>query len=263
MKTKLFFIAIATISLGLFSCSSGNSKKSEEKKVETSDNSRNSLDWNGTYTGTVPCADCQGIFTIVTLNKDNTYTLSMKYLGKSGEYFDSHGNFTWNDAGSSITFEGINDNEGFKMYQVGENKLTMLDIQGNIITGSLADKYILKKVKDDIVEKYWKLKELNGEEIKWAGIEGREPHIILKIDENRVAGSGGCNNIMGTYEIKENDKITFSRMASTMMACPDMKTESAFLKSIETIDNYVIKGDNLILRDINNNDIAKFEVVYL
>ncbi len=31
--------------------------------MSTGDNSQNSLDWPGTYTGTLPCADCEGIKT--------------------------------------------------------------------------------------------------------------------------------------------------------------------------------------------------------
>ena len=31
--------------------------------VSASDNSQNSLDWEGTYKGIIPCADCEGIKT--------------------------------------------------------------------------------------------------------------------------------------------------------------------------------------------------------
>jgi NlpE N-terminal domain len=45
--------------------------------------------------------------------------------------------------GSIITLTGIKNKPN--EYFVGENKLIQLDIDGNKITGSLADKYILKK----------------------------------------------------------------------------------------------------------------------
>lgn len=62
-------------------------KDQEENSVERSDmthNSKNPLDWNGTYRGILPCADCEGIKTEVTLHKDRTYEIARKYLGQGG-----------------------------------------------------------------------------------------------------------------------------------------------------------------------------------
>ncbi len=51
-----------------------------QQPIVTGDNSQNSLDWNGTYEATLPCADCPGIKTILTLVADQTFTLSSTYL---------------------------------------------------------------------------------------------------------------------------------------------------------------------------------------
>jgi uncharacterized lipoprotein NlpE involved in copper resistance len=45
--------------------------------------------YTGTYVGTIPCTDCQGISIELMLNEDGkakrkTFTLKQKYLGKSG-----------------------------------------------------------------------------------------------------------------------------------------------------------------------------------
>ncbi|MDE5451088.1 copper resistance protein NlpE N-terminal domain-containing protein, partial [Elizabethkingia meningoseptica] len=40
---------------------------STESGIDDSHNAQNSLDWAGTYEGTVPCADCPGIKTTITL----------------------------------------------------------------------------------------------------------------------------------------------------------------------------------------------------
>jgi len=112
--------------------------------LPTGDNSMVSLDWNGTYTGTIPCADCQGIETSLTLNKDKTYLLRTKYLGKGDTFLEKSGNFAWNAAGSTITLAGINNAPS--QYLVGEGKLFQLDMSGKRITGDLAEKYVLKKI---------------------------------------------------------------------------------------------------------------------
>lgn len=39
----------------------------------------------GTYEGVLPCADCEGIKTKITFNKDTTYDLEVEYLGGKEE----------------------------------------------------------------------------------------------------------------------------------------------------------------------------------
>jgi uncharacterized lipoprotein NlpE involved in copper resistance len=146
MKTVFFSIAIvAVFSAAVFmSCSGKQNKQVEEVVVtEMADNSRNSLDWQGTYTGVIPCADCSGINVTITLNP-STYELSYLYLGKNDNVpFQVVGSFSWDETGSIINLE--NDASIPSYYQVGENKLIQLDMEGNLITGNLADKYVLTK----------------------------------------------------------------------------------------------------------------------
>jgi uncharacterized lipoprotein NlpE involved in copper resistance len=105
-------------------------------------NSRNSLDWNGIYHGTLPCADCEGIHTIIELNQDNTYKLTQEYLNKNTKTEET-GNFNWSNDGGTISFK-TKDNSKFS-YKVGEGRLIQLDQEGKEITGALAENYILKK----------------------------------------------------------------------------------------------------------------------
>jgi heat shock protein HslJ len=116
---------------------------------------------------------------------------------------------------------------------------------------------------DAIVEKYWKLVELNGKQVT-VGANGKEPHMILKKENNRVNGNGGCNSFMGGYELKGNGSIKFTQMAGTLMACMnDDGTESAFLKVLGNVDSYYVKGDTLQLNRARMAPLAKFQAVYL
>ena len=105
-------------------------------------NSRNSLDWNGTYHGTLPCADCEGIHTMIELNKDETFKITQEYLNKNTKTEET-GKFSWSADGGTISFK-TKDNSKFS-YKVGEARLIQLDQEGKEITGGLADKYILVK----------------------------------------------------------------------------------------------------------------------
>lgn len=106
-------------------------------------NAKNSLDYLGTYKGTLPCADCEGIEVSITLNKDETYTSTMKYLGKSTEEIKNLGDYTWMEDGNRISAEGIDSPPVF--YFVAEGKLIQLDTEGNEISGNLAKNYELMK----------------------------------------------------------------------------------------------------------------------
>jgi heat shock protein HslJ len=226
------------------------------------DNSQNSLDWPGTYGGVLPCADCPGIETEIVLNKNLQFIKKTKWLGKSDESRELSGTFSWNADGNRITLDVPGGNPGKELYLVGENKIIMLDIEGNRIAGDLANQYILGKLNTAILEKYWKLTELHGRSIPVYATVNREPHIIFKDKDNRVNGNGGCNNFSGTYILKSNDRITLSKIMSTLMACKQMETENEFFKVLQMADNYYVSGDTLILNKARMAPLARFQAVY-
>lgn len=115
----------------------------------------------------------------------------------------------------------------------------------------------------ELQETYWKLTELMGKPIVKNENMQKEIHIILKKEGNSVHGFSGCNTIMGKYELKEGNRITFSAMASTMMACPDMATESEFNKMLGTVDNYSINGNVMTLNKARMAPMAKFESIVM
>lgn len=108
-----------------------------------SDNSRTSIDWVGTYEGILPCADCKGIKTILTLNKNESYALTQEYQDKKLTLSDS-GPLYWSADGSSVNIK--TPKNGIFYYKVGEGKLFSLDQEGKEITGELASNYILDKI---------------------------------------------------------------------------------------------------------------------
>ncbi|WP_028295849.1 copper resistance protein NlpE [Olivibacter sitiensis] len=116
----------------------------DESLVQDMHNSQNSLDYGGTYKGTIPCADCEGIKTSVQLMDGDAFVMKTEYLGKGdGKEYEEKGTFVWDSTGQIIT---LNNAEGtLCKYFVGENTLTELDMEGNRIEGPLADKYVLRK----------------------------------------------------------------------------------------------------------------------
>lgn len=117
----------------------------EERTLYKGDNTATSVDWNGSYKGTVPCASCEGIETVLTLNMDMTFKLSTHYFGRNDALEeDVMGNFTWDETGSIVTLGNVTNRPN--QFKVGENIMWQLDMNGERITGELADHYILTKL---------------------------------------------------------------------------------------------------------------------
>lgn len=110
----------------------------------------------------------------------------------------------------------------------------------------------------NLTSSFWLLSELNGE----APITGTA--ITAEFDEEGiVGGSSGCNNYNTSYEVK-GENLTFSGpMASTMMACPEpiMEQERDYLQALADTATFEIMDDELILKDSNGDEIARFNAV--
>lgn len=113
------------------------------------------------------------------------------------------------------------------------------------------------KNKTGITETYWKLTSLQGEPVPMLE-DQKEAHIFLKTEGRKVTGSGGCNVLNGTYERENSNQISFSKMATTMMSCPDMETEQQFLKVFESTEAFHMDDDTLLFNDKNETTLAKF-----
>lgn len=221
-------------------------------------NSRNSLDWAGTYSGVLPCADCPGIETVVTLRSDGTFERSMIYLEESVSPLIDSGSFSWDESDNRIVLETGSDQ--VEQYQVGENQLFRLDIEGQRITGNLASYFVLAKHLNDpaIEDQRWKLVELRGEAVE----PDRDALLTLQAEGSVASGNASCNSFSGSYAIKSGQRITFGRhMVSTMMACPDMRIESGLFEVFEMVDNYSIGDETLSLNRARMAPLARFEKV--
>lgn len=145
---QLLIIGVALLFLSGCELKEKLENKPQEPAIDSQtdagqDNSSTSLDWVGTYKGILPCADCEGIETVITIKEDMTYAIKSKYLGKDEMVYEQKGDFLWNEEGNTIILN--EKNRTLRQFLVGENYLLQLDLKGNKITGELADKYFLHK----------------------------------------------------------------------------------------------------------------------
>ena len=109
------------------------------------DRAKNSLDWQGLYVGTLPCASCPGFYTELQLLGKRSYRISETAEDK-GEFstWVRRGRFAWNASGNSIR---MGQGSEQRQYLVHENALEQLAQNGSRVTGELAPLYRLQKAR--------------------------------------------------------------------------------------------------------------------
>lgn len=248
MKQLFKLTAMVAILLSFNGCKTASNTLS-------TDNNSNSLSWVGWYEGMTPCADCQGIQTLIKLTQNGAYEMKTLYAGQGKDATTETGTVKWNGNGTVITLVGNGQSAG-NSYLISADKITMLDRNNKTITGNMSDRYVLKKAHAGIADRHWTLTELNGKSVKTAP---KEVWLILNFEDNSVTGNSGCNTFRGIYELSWGDRIKFTKMVSTMMACLDMETERTFLDAINKVDSYTINGDILTLNRARMAPLARFK----
>lgn len=152
MKLTALFFCFATLSLTACNQTQKSdqhigtdSSTPETSIVDTVHTSQKSLDWAGSYEATIPCADCEGIKTNITLKKDNTFAITSEYINKNTKIEDA-GKIMWHDNGSVVHLTGKETNMKLK---VGENRLIGLDQEGHEIDGPNAHLYVYNKIEGE------------------------------------------------------------------------------------------------------------------
>ncbi len=132
---------------------------------------------NGTYYGTLPCADCPGINYTITFEKDSTYSETQFYQDRNIDPLKHSGSFTVSEDGT-ITLTDKKDTEGMRQFNLKNDTLQMLDLSGKRVKGDLSNMYLLTKNKPENFSK----KAI--EENKAIGFKatGNEPFWSFEID---------------------------------------------------------------------------------
>jgi len=245
---QLFILAFA---LSFSSCASWKTVNS----IETT--GKNPAAPAGIYKGTLPCADCEGMEVKLFLKEDGSYLKATRYLGKEEKEFPEAGTYTVNRRGTSLTLTPVAG--AVQLFRPEEGNLIQLDQEGQRLTGDQADRYILKKTYTDsgLEGKKWVLARLNGELIDPA-VAPRPAFIQFEAWTSTFGGNGSCNSIFGPYLLEPGNRISFSNIGSTMMACQNQKTERAFLDALKKADHYSLTDTTLSLNNDRTAPLAVF-----
>ena len=105
----------------------------------------------------------------------------------------------------------------------------------------------------------WKLAKMEAIPAKAVDAEADFFTLQFSAADTLVSGRTNCNRFFGKYELK-GQKLEFENLGMTRMACPDMQYEDAFVKMLDEVDRFEIKGAELTLFD-DHKALAVFKAV--
>lgn len=105
----------------------------------------------------------------------------------------------------------------------------------------------------------WKLTRLGGQ-LALRNTGGNEVHIMLHKEQNKLSGSGGCKNIVGTYALAQN-RLEFSFSGTVALICPPevIRQEEVFFNTLRATKQYRIVGEETLELLLGNEVLATFQ----
>lgn len=237
-KRSIEITLLAVVFLLLMACQPAVKKDT----VPDHHSAKTSLDWAGVYQGTLPCASCPGIKTLITLNPDGEFIKEEHYINTQGSYVEK-GQFEWQPDGTVIHLKG-DDVEAVNYYKVVENALLHLNADEQVIGGEMAELYRLEKITMTLQQTDWQLTEVVNSAFK--------NDVLSRVsmnfdDQGRLSGQAPCNRFFADYTASDNS-VHLDKIGATKMACPFLKEEQVFFTQLAKVDNYEIKQTSLLLK---------------
>ncbi|UOA09095.1 copper resistance protein NlpE [Methylobacter sp. S3L5C] len=109
--------------------------------VEPSDKS---LDFHGIFYGYLPCKDCSGIKSTLSLKNNNNYLLVTQPAKESSREFYEKGKYTWNEEKHTVILTPRNKADTRQYLIKDEGTLILLNTDGSKMKGDDEDSYALR-----------------------------------------------------------------------------------------------------------------------
>ena len=216
--------------------------------------SRNALDWTGTYEGLLACADCAGIHTRLTLDRDGRFELMTRQLARGASPAASSGQFDWETGGNIIVLTSEGEQQRFA---VGEGRLLLLDAgqtqpAWGRSTAVLAQsnpgwRTTRQNLAEMITDHHWTL--VDATDAANQRLEGLFPDperaFTFSFAESSLHVEGGCNGLRANYRVEADRMLEVMGGMSTMMACeaPLMEADAALSALVSgPLETVLVRG---------------------
>lgn len=109
--------------------------------------------------------------------------------------------------------------------------------------------------------KKWLLTQLYGKRVSDTAASSEKQPVYLEFQPDliRVNGFSGCNGFGGEYHLKGGNRIRFTKVIGTMMACDRLETEKQLYRVLKTATTYMLIDNTLQLKKGRMAPMAIFE----
>ena len=227
------YVFLIFVAAAVAACDSNNTidtsaaPAANDVRVVDMHTSRNSLDWSGTYEGVLPCEDCAGVHTQLTLGQDSTFEIVTRRLVRDAAPAAGSGQFEWQADGNTIVLDAM---DGERRFAVGEGRLMLREAGPSEHSPDAAlvklfpgERSAEQSLTDMLQDHRWSL--LNATDATNRRIDALFPDperaFQFSFAESRLHAEGGCNGVRGGFRVDAAGKLEVTGMMSTRMACPE------------------------------------------
>ena len=104
-----------------------------------------SLEFHGVFYGFLPCTDCNGIKSTLSLKQKNNYLLVTQPAKESSRESYEKGKYTWNDETNTVVLTPRDESKTRQYLIKDEGTLILLNSDGSPMKGDKSDSYTLRR----------------------------------------------------------------------------------------------------------------------
>ncbi len=140
LKQRLAFILFGAL---LLICAQVPAEIEHEGHAKHEDRS---AEWHGVFYGLGPCDDCLGLKMTLSLNQKQNYLMVLQYARPGSRETYEKGKYLWDDANRTVELTPRKGKGIPRKYSIrDENALVELDENGQPLTGSDPERYVLRR----------------------------------------------------------------------------------------------------------------------
>ncbi len=200
----------------------------------------------------------------------------LKFVPAEGRVYGSNGcnvinaAYTYNPADSLLRFSNIASTmmmcqkEGLTDYEINAALDATRHYTWRVVDSSYYLTFFDEAGKEVMELMHQNFQFLNGTwgitRIGTEDVDVPDMKMVIDVDEGRLHGNTGCNIFNGQMEIdmEAPNSISFSGIALTKMACPDMRSETAFIVALEEVSAAKpVSPTEVILYDSNHKEVMR------
>ncbi len=110
-------------------------------------------------------------------------------------------------------------------------------------------KLMTLRLQNSFINGAWNVTNVDGQKIE----PDTDLKLIIDLNQKSVHGNAGCNVLNGIVVLNSNnqDAISFTKVATTRMTCPDIDIERIFLNALSKVQSMSHDNNIVLLKDIN------------